>query len=428
MQQAVQVHTAVSVKRKGKHRRRRRPPTTIAWWSVATLCMAVLCGSITAAVALARPQFKETFNPASNLATLRLLPGTGPLADWTYRHARLQVDTSYSGETRLPVTSSSTHRLVIHMVPSETISYYADAIEPLWPKTSWVGAITAPQAPKVLWQRLSQNSESIAWNTAIVSVRGERGITATITGTGRTVVTLRRPLSIPANLVLQVIGQNGEISHLKMVDPAVQPDPVYYFGSPSGRRIYITVDDGWDPPTSVLDLMRRTHLPITAFLTEQAVVLHKNYWQAFVAAGGVIEDHTVSHPWLTKVNASQAEHEWSQPVNDYARWFGKSPTLGRPPFGASNDRVLRTATAAGLRAVVMWSASFNPSNPATGLQTWNRRPLAPGEIILLHWQKGLLQQLLQIVSICHAEHLVPALLTQGLPASPNSSLVHSAHE
>lgn len=63
----------------------------------------------------------------------------------------------------------------------------------------------------------------------------------------------------------------------------------------------------------------------------------------------------------------------------------------------------------------MWSAAFDPSHPAKGLTSWSGQLLAVGEIILLHWQTGLYDQLQQVLTLCKERGLVPATLLFGLP-------------
>ncbi|WP_054970541.1 polysaccharide deacetylase family protein [Alicyclobacillus ferrooxydans] len=198
------------------------------------------------------------------------------------------------------------------------------------------------------------------------------------------------------------------------------PAKVVYFGPPTGRHVYITVDDGWFPSQRVLNLMQQ-HVPITAFLIKDAAREHPNYWKAFVQAGGVIEDHTVSHPWLTRVPYQQDLFQWQDPIQTYSNWFGQTPTLGRPPYGAIDHNVLVAAHNAGLQAIVMWSAEFSPTDPSAGLQTWNHKPLSAGEIVLLHWQPGLYQQMEQVLAECKSLNLVPAPLVLNGPQSTTAT-------
>lgn len=187
-----------------------------------------------------------------------------------------------------------------------------------------------------------------------------------------------------------------------------------WFGPKTHNAIYITIDDGWFPSNRVLHFMQRTHLPITAFLIKDAAQEHLSYWKDFVAAGGLIEDHTVSHPPLTSVTPSEMYAQWHMPVVNYKAWFGTTPTLGRPPYGAVNAQVLKEAQLAGLQHIVMWSAVMNNK----GLTTWNGGPLQPGDIVLLHWDPGLYPELIKLLAVIHADHLIPASLPQALSSEP----------
>jgi peptidoglycan/xylan/chitin deacetylase (PgdA/CDA1 family) len=188
---------------------------------------------------------------------------------------------------------------------------------------------------------------------------------------------------------------------------AVSAAKLYCFADPAGRAIYITIDDGWTPSTEVLDLMHKTYLPITAFLIADAAQEHLSYWKDFVSAGGLIGDHTVSHPYLTKVTLAKATTQWSQARTDLGRWLGQTPAMGRPPYGAFNHTVEVAAARAGLTSLAGWSATMSGNR----IQTWNGKPLVPGEIVILHWVPGLGHQLTVLLAAIRTLHLNPKPLT-----------------
>lgn len=191
--------------------------------------------------------------------------------------------------------------------------------------------------------------------------------------------------------------------------PSTAPAPasaLRYFAPAEGNALYLTVDDGWYPSAKVLDLMRAEHLPLTTFLISEVAAdsrEHFAYWRAFVDAGGVIQNHTVSHPWLTTLPQGAVEAQWAGASAKFAQWFGFRPTLGRPPYGAVDDAVWQAAANCGLEELVMWSAVDN----GHGLETWNQGPLAPGTIVLMHWDPGLYENLRQVLVACEAQGLVP---------------------
>ena len=231
---------------------------------------------------------------------------------------------------------------------------------------------------------------------------------------------------------LQLTAQNGEQAAVPVTIPALSQARVhtvsvaglYCFANPAGRAIYITIDDGWTPSAEVLDLMHQTYLPITAFLIAEAAREHLSYWNAFVAAGGMIGDHTVSHPYLTKLTLGQATAQWGQARTALGRWLGQTPAVGRPPYGAFDRKVEVAAARAGLPALAGWSATMSGNR----IETWNGKPLSPGEVVILHWVPGLGHQLTVLLAAIRALHLNPAPLTPAslLPESPPSSAPSAA--
>ena len=219
---------------------------------------------------------------------------------------------------------------------------------------------------------------------------------------------------------LQLTAQDGEQAAVPVTIPALSKAKVhavsvsvarlYCFANPAGRAIYITIDDGWTPSDEVLDLMHQTYLPITAFLIAEAAEEHLSYWNAFVAAGGMIGDHTVSHPYLTKLTLSRATAQWGQARTSLGRWLGQTPAVGRPPYGAFDRKVEVAAARAGLTALAGWSATMSGDR----IETWNGKPLSPGEIVILHWVPGVGHQLTVLLAAIRALHLNPTPLT---PAS-----------
>jgi Polysaccharide deacetylase len=212
---------------------------------------------------------------------------------------------------------------------------------------------------------------------------------------------------------LQLTAQDGEQAVVPVAVPAVPQasrpavDRLYCFASPAGGAVYITIDDGWTPSAQVLAIMRRAHVPVTAFLIQKAAQENLDYWRAFAAAGGLIADHTFSHPNLTKLSLRQATAQWAKDRAALGRWFGQTPDLGRPPYGAFNRKVEVAAARGKLLALTGWSATMSGDT----IRTWDGRPLRAGEIVILHWVPGLGGQFAALLAQISALHLHPAPLT-----------------
>ena len=212
---------------------------------------------------------------------------------------------------------------------------------------------------------------------------------------------------------LQLTAQDGEQTVVPVAIPALPQasrpavDRLYCFASPAGGAVYITIDDGWTPSAQVLAIMRQTHVPVTAFLIQKAAQENLAYWRAFAAAGGLIGDHTFSHPNLTKLSLRQATAQWAKDRAALSRWFGQTPDLGRPPYGAFNRKVEKAAARGKLLALAGWSASMSGDT----IHTWDGKPLRAGEIVILHWVPGLGGQFAALLAQIGALHLHPTPLT-----------------
>ncbi|AFM42466.1 putative xylanase/chitin deacetylase [Desulfosporosinus acidiphilus SJ4] len=176
----------------------------------------------------------------------------------------------------------------------------------------------------------------------------------------------------------------------------------------TASAVFITIDDGWYPDESVLKIMHAQHIPISTFLIEDAAMKHPDFWRSYVAAGGDIENHTVSHPDLTKDTPEEVLSQIKTAEN-YLNSFSGA-TLFRPPYGKYNQTVCQAAYQAGIKHVIMWNATMDES----GLQTYNGKPLAPGSIILLHWDPKLGSQLEKLLAILEKQHLGVASLPYAL--------------
>lgn len=190
----------------------------------------------------------------------------------------------------------------------------------------------------------------------------------------------------------------------------VGPIPEVVWAVPTASKVvFITVDDGWYPSEPLLDIMRKQHVPISAFLIEKAAQEHPDFWRAFLAAGGDIENHTFSHPDLTKESpqniASQIET-----AQKYLSIYYSAPALLRPPYGSYNQTVCRTTLQAGIKHIVLWNATMSNA----GLQTYNGKPLEPGSIVLLHWVPDLAAQIQKLLVILNQEHFGVASLPYAL--------------
>ena len=385
----------------------RRPPV------IAVAAALVVVGLIVAwmgqradAVASGRPRVTWHLSPASNTVTVRLTPGQGPLGRQFLAHSTLTV--TEPGKTHLKNPDPG-GQMVRVTVPPGRQTQLTVLVKGPQPSRRTLTVIVPPAL------RITAAHHRASGLLVSASGRLRPRAHGLLCGTDKIsfpapseVAVAKSPARCQARL--RLTAEDGEQAVVRVTVPALPEVPLYSFASPAGRAIYITVDDGWTPSPQVLDIMRRTHLPVTAFLIQQAAQRNLPYWRAFVAAGGTVGDHTVSHPDLTKLSLSQATAQWGQARQVLGRWLGRTLVMGRPPYGAFNLAVQAAAYRGGLKALVGWSAIADRD----GIATWNHKGLEAGEIVLLHWVPGLGQQMTKLLKAIHAKHLIPRPLT---PAS-----------
>ena len=180
----------------------------------------------------------------------------------------------------------------------------------------WLVYTSGPLRPGPAQLLCGTDKVSFVASTQVAVAESAKACPATLRLTGRDGEQLVVPVTIPARSTATI--------------PAVSVARLYCFARPAGRAIYITIDDGWTPSAEVLALMHRTYLPITAFLISEAAREHLSYWKEFVAAGGMIGDHTVSHPRLTTLTPGRVTTQWGQARTLLGRWLGQTPVGGAP--------------------------------------------------------------------------------------------------
>jgi peptidoglycan/xylan/chitin deacetylase (PgdA/CDA1 family) len=352
---------------------------------------------------LGAPHLAWALSPSSNTVTIRLTPGDGRLSRQILARSQLTVSEDGNGRLRRHSPGRRVIRIPVPPGRQTDLRVQVDGPRPFRQTLT----VTVPPALRVIASHRVRGGLLISLSSPL---RPRAGLPC---GTNKVsfpapsqVAVAVSPYACQAKL--RLTAQDGERAVVPVTIPGLPEVPLYSFASAAGRAIYITVDDGWTPSSQVLAIMRQTHLPITAFLVEQAVQRDLPYWRAFVQAGGTIEDHTVSHPDLTKQALGQATAQWGEARRMFGRWFGRAPLMGRPPYGAFDRMVQAAAFRGGLKALVGWSATIDDHDR---VRTWDGKALEPGEIVILHWVPGLDRQLTKLLAAIHAEGLHPMPLT-----------------
>jgi peptidoglycan/xylan/chitin deacetylase (PgdA/CDA1 family) len=173
---------------------------------------------------------------------------------------------------------------------------------------------------------------------------------------------------------------------------------------------FITIDDGWTKDPDVVTLLRAAHVPFTMFLTTNAIKDDPRFFLALGAAGGQIEDHTVSHPQLSHESYDQQRQEICNNRTTLTNLTWRAPTIMRAPYGLYNADTLRAAASCGIRANVYWD-----EYAITGSVTYQRPGgIHPGDMVLMHFDQYLKANLLATLQAFHRDRITPALLEDYL--------------
>lgn len=158
-----------------------------------------------------------------------------------------------------------------------------------------------------------------------------------------------------------------------------------YLHGPNRKVLAIGFDDGpaADTPAFVT-MLERSHVPATFFMIgEQVTSSFSSTLRHELRDGDALGDHTFTHPDLTK--SGDVEGQLEDTLEAIRAQSGYTPCVFRPPYGAYDSSVLRTARSLGL-ATVLWNV--DPSDWALpGSAAIEQRVLSqirPGSIIISH--------------------------------------------
>lgn len=206
------------------------------------------------------------------------------------------------------------------------------------------------------------------------------------------------------------------LARIPRFPPAPPPEPVrvppgplagWYSRIPTSQPVaFITIDDGWTKLPVAPELVAAAHVPVTAFLTIDAIRDDPGYFRDLQAAGAVIEAHTVSHPEMRGMPYPAQRAQACGSADQLAAWYGRRPVLFRPPYGDEDATTLRAVRDCGMPAAFFWTETVR--NGTVYYQTGHR--VQPGDIILMHFRPTFPADFLAALAAIHDAGLTPALL------------------
>lgn len=183
-------------------------------------------------------------------------------------------------------------------------------------------------------------------------------------------------------------------------EPKNTPAEVVFYGDRTKPKIYLTVDDCYDPRNveTALNVAEKYKVKLTFFPIGKVIGLAPDLYKEAVSKGHAIENHTWSHEWLSGLAASEIEyqilkqHEAVQNAvgQDYNQFFLRPPG-GSGIYGGNYAPLLAVCGKLGYK-IAMWCSDSNGWRmyPKTDSQAENYilqnvfRNFFKGAIVLQH--------------------------------------------
>jgi peptidoglycan/xylan/chitin deacetylase (PgdA/CDA1 family) len=158
-------------------------------------------------------------------------------------------------------------------------------------------------------------------------------------------------------------------------------------GSPSGRELYLTFDDGPNPSATekILEILDSQAVPATFFMVGQHVERFPDIARRVGDSLHGIGNHTYHHLRLHLKSPGQIRFEMERCQASIVTNTGRTPQLFRAPHGFRNPFVSPLAQRLGYTVIGWTFGVWDSDQPAAEvIRRRVRKRLQPGAIILLH--------------------------------------------
>lgn len=198
------------------------------------------------------------------------------------------------------------------------------------------------------------------------------------------VITKKQLMMALCLLTATVIAVIGSVSAFANNDRKL---PIYCVETDK-KQIAISFDAAWgnDDTQTLIDILKEYDVPATFFVVGSWVDKYPESVEALDKAGHQIQNHSNTHPYMTKLSAEQMKNEIQICNEKIKNITGKSPTLLRPPYGDYDNCVVEAVENERMFAV-QWSVdSLDWQDSATPESICKRvtSKVKNGSIVLFH--------------------------------------------
>lgn len=174
----------------------------------------------------------------------------------------------------------------------------------------------------------------------------------------------------------------------KAVTTAAEPrDIPIYCVDRQDKKVAISFDAAWgnEQTQDLLNILEEKNVRATFFLVGEWVEKYPESVKAIAAKGHDVENHSDSHPYMTKLSTEQMQKEIEACNKRIIELTGKCPTLFRPPYGDYNNTVVKSVKSQNMYCI-QWDIDSLDWKDPTPQQMVERitSKLTSGSIILMH--------------------------------------------
>ncbi|GAA2603353.1 hypothetical protein GCM10010411_41750 [Actinomadura fulvescens] len=168
---------------------------------------------------------------------------------------------------------------------------------------------------------------------------------------------------------------------IKSVAPSPSPSPAV--DCVKAKCVALTFDDGPGEHTpQLLDDLKNAGADATFFMLGQNIQGNEALLKRMVQEGHEVANHSWSHPDLTGLSSSAVRWEVERTNKAIQAASGVRPTMFRPPYGSTDERVGRAVA----MPQIMWSVDsldWQHHSVSTNVRIGTREPRSGG-IVLYH--------------------------------------------
>jgi len=186
-----------------------------------------------------------------------------------------------------------------------------------------------------------------------------------------------------------------------LVDDAAAP----VFAESAPMMIALTFDDGPHKTytAQLLDYLKRENIRATFFVIGTRAKKNESLIARMAMEGHQIGNHGYDHTSFTKLTDAQINDQLRKTADIIEHATGARPTMIRPPYGSTNERVLAVLN----MPCILWSVDPRDWNTRSATEVYEHvvKRAKAGDIILLH---DIRKHTIEAVKL-----IVPALKAKG---------------